>query len=364
MKDIKTMSTLEEVKTVLQMLPTLTKNYIEHIVSYIDEEGLAPTNDLTEFVEEERFAGGRFCPRCGGVDVIRFGKRPDGVQRYKCYDCERTFSATSNSIVSYTKKDMKVWRKYIECMMNGMSVRKSAEVCNIHPNTAFVWRHKILDALQKMQDEVELDGIVEADETFLPLSYKGNHSKSKTFVMPRKPHKHGHQTKKPGLSLDQVCIPCAVNRKRLSIARVGKLGKVSYDCIEGVFQNQIKSKSILCTDGEKSYRRFSNEHDFKLVQLESGKSKRGIYNIQHINNYHSQLKHFLYRFHGVATKYLNNYLVWHNLVNYYKQDQNEKAERFFTFVVTTQNCTRYASLSFRPEIPLPEYDLDNELYGV
>ena len=39
-----------------------------------------------------------------------------------------------------------------------------------------------------------LDGIIEADETFFAISYKGNHSKSKTFAMPRKAHKRGHST--------------------------------------------------------------------------------------------------------------------------------------------------------------------------
>ena len=34
-----------------------------------------------------------------------------------------------------------------------------------------------------MADDVTLDGIIEADETFFAISYKGNHSKSKTFAM-------------------------------------------------------------------------------------------------------------------------------------------------------------------------------------
>ena len=39
----------------------------------------------------------------------------------------------------------------------------------------------------------------------------------------------------------------------------------------------------------------------------------------HINSYHSQLKRFMRGFNGVSTKYLNNYLVWNNLVNYAKE---------------------------------------------
>ena len=39
-----------------------------------------------------------------------------------------------------------------------------------------------------MHDEVKLDGVVvEADETFFPLSFKGNHKKS-NFNLPRESH--------------------------------------------------------------------------------------------------------------------------------------------------------------------------------
>lgn len=31
------------------------------------------------------------CIRCGSVNVIKTGKRQDGVQRYKCKDCDKIF---------------------------------------------------------------------------------------------------------------------------------------------------------------------------------------------------------------------------------------------------------------------------------
>ncbi len=37
---------------------------------------------------------------------------------------------------------------------------------------------------------------------------------------------------------------------------------------------------------------------------------KGLYNIQNVNNYHRRLKGWIQRFNGVATKYLNNYLAW------------------------------------------------------
>ena len=55
-------------------------------------------------------------------------------------------------------------------------------------STAFTWRHKILDTLRELTEKVYLTGIVEADETFFNVSFKGNHKRSHDFTMPRKAH--------------------------------------------------------------------------------------------------------------------------------------------------------------------------------
>ena len=89
-------------------------------------------------------------------------------------DCGKRFVITTNSVVSGTRKNLSVWVAFIECMLLGLTLSDCADKCGIHKNTAFAWRHKVLDALQKLAEGVNLDGIVEADETFFPLSYKGN----------------------------------------------------------------------------------------------------------------------------------------------------------------------------------------------
>ena len=237
-------------------------------------------------------------------------------------------------------------------MMSGLSVRKSAQICEINKDTAFIWRHKILDALQNMASDVKLDGIVEADETFFAISFKGNHKKSTSFVMPRKAHKRGKQTHLRGLSHEKVCVPCAVNRNGLSIAKITNLGKVGSKDIHNAFDNRISANSILCTDDTRAYNDFANTNSLELIKLKTGKSKLGIYHIQHINSYHSILKNWIRRFHGVATKYLNNYLIWHNFVNYAKKSYAEKTSIFADFCFTTNKKSLSKKIPLRPAIPL------------
>ena len=104
------------------------------------------------------------CPRCQSINVVKNGHK-DNIQRFKCKDCGKTFTFSNNTILFSTKKDLYTWKKYCECFLDKKPLRRCAEVCDISLETAFRWRHKILDALQNMQSEVTLKGIVESDET-------------------------------------------------------------------------------------------------------------------------------------------------------------------------------------------------------
>ncbi len=230
---------MSAIKDILDKIDKLSPADQERLKTILFSKTFTKSISIEEFVTKERFANGRVCPVCGATHVVRNGKRKDGTQKYICKDCGKSFVITTNSIVSGTRKDLNVWIKYVDCMLNGFSVRKAAEECGIHRNTAFAWRHKILDALQNMANDVILDGIVEADETFFTISYKGNHKKSKKFTMPREPHKRGNSTHVRGLSSEKVCVPCAANRSGMSIAKVSNTGRVSTKDLHEIYDGRI-----------------------------------------------------------------------------------------------------------------------------
>lgn len=348
------------IKDALDIINKLTETERESLETMLLSDAFTKTDNLENFLTNERFANGRICPWCGKTHVVRIGHRKDGTQRYICHDCGKSFVITSNSIVFGTQKDLSVWKNYVACMMNGLSLRKAAEVCGIHRNTAFAWRHKILDAVQNMADRVTLEGIIEADETFMPVSYKGNHSKSKNFRIPRNTHKRGNCIHTRGISFEQVCIPCAVNRNGMSVAKATNTGRVSTDDLHRAFDGKLKEGSTFVTDKMNAYVRFANKNNMPLVQLKEHKTKNGIYHIQHINNYHSRLKGFMSKFNGVSTKYLDNYLVWNNFLNYAKETDAEKTNILLNFALATQKEAKCRNLHNRP--PLPQGGMKKSLF--
>ena len=334
---------------IFQTLKSLSKADLNSVKEYLESLELN-FNGFEDFLLTKKSEKGINCPHCNSFNVKKNGHKGI-IQRFLCKDCHKTFTSRNHTITFSSKKSFSVWKKYIDCMMNGFTVRKSAEICRINKDTAFIWRHKILDALQNMQANVTLEGIVEANEAFFPISYKGNH-KNSTFVMPRKAHKRGKQTHKRGLSREKVCVPCAVTRNGLSLAKVTNLGRVSANALHKAFDNRIVSNSVLCTDDMNSYVDLAKTNELELIQLKTGKSKLGIYHIQYINSYNSMLKNFINRFHGVAKKYLNKYLVWHNFLNYAKESYAEKTTIFADFVFTTEKVDLSKSIPLRPALPL------------
>jgi transposase-like protein len=261
------------------------------------------------------------CPHCKSIHFSKNGKK-DNRQRYICKDCNKTFTTTNDTILFKTRKDTSTWRLYIHCLIEKYSLRKTAKICNISLSTAFYWRHKILDALQIMMNEVKLDGVVEVDEIFFGLSFKGNH---KNFNLPRLAKHRGTRASLRGLSKEQVCVTSGVNLNGFSIAKISNLGKPKLTDLQKVLDKKIVSDSVLVTDSFKAYLKLAKDLNLSHIRIPRNRYKIGTFNIQTINSYHIRLKSMLiYDFKGASTKYLNNYFVYHNFVNFAKDSNDSK----------------------------------------
>jgi transposase-like protein len=259
---------------------------------------------LLKSIRESRFSAGIACVHCGSVSVKRNGKYRSR-QRYLCKDCGKTFNDMTNTPFAGSHYPEK-WMQYIEMMVEGYSLPKIAKRLDIHISTAFYWRHKILNALG-MHGFNQLTGIVESDETFFRESMKGRE------VTHRKAKKRGEKDDKRGISNQKIAVVVAQDRNGNSIARKAGTGRVKAEEIDTVIGGFIHPSSLLCTDTATNYKKFAKikklQHE-PVNERQKQRVKKGIFHIQHVNNFHNRLKKWMERFQGVATKYLDNYLYW------------------------------------------------------
>lgn len=101
------------------------------------------------------------CPHCKRNNIWHFGKY-NGRNRYRCKDCLKTFTESTNKPWSYSKKSKETWNEYIDLMMKNTTLRKCASKLKITLTTAFNWRHKLLKNIDdkygnpKLFDEVSV----------------------------------------------------------------------------------------------------------------------------------------------------------------------------------------------------------------
>jgi hypothetical protein len=79
---------------------------------------------------------------------------------------------------------------------------------------------------------------------------------------------------------------------------------------------KLDPQALLVTDSNAAYRAFSRQHGIahQAVNLRAGVRVRagasGAIHVQNVNSYHHRFREWLARFHGVASRYLPNYLGW------------------------------------------------------
>lgn len=285
------------------LLKNLTKSEKDTLLKLLKTEIMDETN---------RFKNGIYCPYCKSIHIVKEGKL-NNHQRYKCKDCHHYFSQYNNTIFYTTKKEIDLWKQYIDLMFEFKSLKKISKELNICIQTSFKWRHKILTLINKLCMNDKLSGIVEIDETFIRESQKGNRNLNR---LPRN-KTHGKFSKiknKRGLSSDQAGVLVAIDRNNNIISKFYGLGKITDTQIYNILHNKIDKNSILITDGYVPYKSFAFDENFEIKQCISGRPISKMYHINNCNSYHSYLKEFLKKFKGISTKYIDEYLAWFKFI--------------------------------------------------
>ncbi len=114
----------------------------------------------------------------------------------------------------------------------------------------------------------------------------------------------------------------------------------------------ISDGSIFVTDSHRGYCKQADAYGVSHIRIPKKHHTSQGFNTQTVNYYHSALKGMInWHFRDVATKYLNNYVVWHNLVNFAKKSEAEKEGIMRDFVFTTRCESFWKKNLTRPVIP-------------
>jgi transposase-like protein len=285
---------------------TTLKEVLE-IVKRLPEKDLAKAKAELEKIKEESEKAKKteipVCPDCKENNVVRNGKRR-GKQNYICRSCKRSFVETTKTALFNSHSGEAVWKQVIRDTIEGISLDATAEALEMHHETVFNMRHKILRCIEQEQDlnPPQLTGVCEADETYILENYKGKKLPDDFW---RKARKHGAVAQKPGLSNEYICVCAAVERGgKGTAAATGRSQPGGADIVR-VLENKVTDDTLVLCDGAKSYGVL--ESDGICTVMSTSNNDGGFKNINDVNGFHSFIKERNRNARGFATKYLNRY---------------------------------------------------------
>ena len=223
------------------------------------------------------------CPHCKSKRYIKYGEF-NGIQRFKWKECNKTFSLTTNSVWSYSKKKAVDWFKFCELFLEKKVLRECAEILNININTAFAWRHKVLEALKKIESEVMLKGNIHMIKTTVKESFKGS--------------------KRIQTDIRENVLVVSANGDMDSMLSVPLCKRVwSFEAFELKIVPRISEGSRIVPYLDRyiylAAKKYGVDSDDKVPA-----------DNELMKNFNMVYKSWFKKFNGVATRYLSNYLSW------------------------------------------------------
>lgn len=340
----------DKLESLVEYLKTLPEGALEDVVDAVYAKLATNQTHAVDDVSSECVA---VCKWCGATHVVKNGTDRHGRTRYWCRECGKTFMWVSGTVFAGSSKNALVWKQYIHALLEGKSIVACANACGIAPATSFVWRHKLLNALATRAFAERFDGILEIDEMFIRISYKGNHTKSKNFVMPRESFKRGSDSHIPGNN-SKACVLCVVERNKGFSGVVPCRGMMNAVLLSNLLENRISNDSIVLTDGLRAYNQYFRTTSAAHIVLPSRQHNKptvdGAYHINNVNALHGRFRRFLRVYNGVSTKYLSNYLA---LFLWIENNKNNREEQLYDIALQADSYVTASNLVALA--PAPEF---------
>lgn len=192
-------------------------------------------------LETARWGDTPVCPHCGSEDVAR-KKENKRVGRWNCHKCKSSFNVLSKTIFQQTKIPLQKWFLGISIYLGAkksVSSYQLARNLNISQSAAWELGMKIRQGM--IDDKVFLNGIVEADETYIGGK-------------PRKDDKDSDDPPKPGRGTKKTAVIGALARGGKVVAQPSQ--KVTGKTLKAFLSKFVDGgDSVLVTDEFSGYNR-------------------------------------------------------------------------------------------------------------
>ncbi len=225
-------------------------NLIEIMERFPDQES------CIDHLERIRWANKPVCPHCSSQSIKRKKEETVGrVGRWHCHDCNASFKVTSGTMFHGTKIPLQKWFLAIALVLNAkksLSSHQLSRDLDLNQKTAWFILARIRAEMANKTNPIVLQGIIEADETYI-----GGKPRKENKKADREPAKRGRGTSK-------TAIIGAVERGGQVVAEVAK-GLTGRDILEFIRRVVNVNESELMTDEYYAYNALSGQLKHEVI---------------------------------------------------------------------------------------------------
>ena len=298
--------TAENIAAILSLTKEGKREFLDNLYEFLNSNRLT----ALDYQRIKILSTAPICPRCRCEYVTKAGVH-NGRQVYKCKNCKYQFRETAKSLVYYSHKYY-LLVDYIKCMLEGKSLRACASEVGISLPTSFRWRHKILSAIQGLEGGINFSGITEADELLLQYSEKGR--RYKTLEEKEQAMKIVHPN---------VAVLVMTDREGNLLFKHTGENRVQNSQIKEELKRRVSENNLICFKPNDEFKQAVMESPSKKVIVRRKTKGLAIYSVNVAEKKITNFLVWMMRFRGVATKYLQNYLMWFVVMNKYLKDKVE-----------------------------------------
>ncbi len=298
--------TAENIAKILALTKEGKREFLDNLYEFLNNNRLT----ALDYQRIKILSTAPICPRCKCEYVSKAGVH-NGRQVYKCKNCKYQFRETAKSLVYHLHKYPLIL-DYLKCMLEGKSLRACASEVGISLPTSFRWRHKILAAIQGLEGGINFSGITEADELLLQYSEKGRRYKSP------EEKEQAMKTVHPN-----VAVLVMTDREGNLLFKHTGENRVQNSQIKEELKRRVSENNLICFKPNDEFKQAVMESLSKKVIVRRKTKGLAIYSVNVAEKKITNFLVWMMRFRGVATKYLQNYLMWFVVINKYLKDKVE-----------------------------------------
>lgn len=270
------------------------------------------------------------CPYCNADSIVKRGFTKNGVQRYKCHACEKTFTPITGTIFDSHKVSISEWIEFVLNLTRYVSINAGSWNNRNEFETSRYWLEKVFLLLENYQDNIMLSGRVWLDETYYSV-------RSNDIA------RSASGKKLRGLSQNQLCIGVACDKQQIVCLLEGT-GRPSKKKTYNAFKDHIAKGSILIHDKDTAHSMLvsnlnlrSEAHDANAIKkLPDNKNP-----LNRVNQVHARIKDFLYAHRSFNRGSIQGYLNLFAFISNPPGGHLEKADELLNLAFNVRKTLRY-----------------------